>query len=70
MCQDIEKGLVGAVMVKDLSRLSRDKSQANDLVEKFFPLHDVRFIFVSEGIDSDNGEDEFLGFRILMKTMY
>ena len=70
MCEDIEKGLVGAVMVKDLSRLSRDKSQANDLVEKFFPQHDIRFISVAEGIDSNNGEDEFLGFRTLMNEWY
>ena len=70
MCRDIEKGLVGVVMVKDLSRLSRDKSQANDLVEQFFPLHDVRFISVSDGTDSDEGEDEFLGFRTLMNESY
>jgi len=70
MCEDIEKGLVGVVMVKDLSRLSRDQSQANDLVERFFPKHDIRFISVSEGIDSDNGEDEFLGFRTLMNEWY
>ena len=70
MCQEIEKGYISVVMVKDLSRLSRDKSQANDLVEKFFPLHDVRFISVSEGIDSEKGEDEFLGFRTLMNEWY
>jgi len=40
------------------------------LVEKFFPLHDVRLICVSEGTDSDEGEDEFLGFRTLMNEMY
>ena len=70
MLGDIEKGLVGCVLIKDLSRLSRDKSQANDLVEKFFPLHDVRLICVSEGTDSDEGEDEFLGFRTLIKTIH
>ena len=70
MLTDIEKGLVSTVIVKDLSRLSRDKSQANDLIEKFFPHHDIRFISVSEGIDSENGEDEFLGFRTLMNEWY
>ena len=70
MCKDIENGMIHTVIVKDLSRLSRDKSQANDLVEKFFPLHDVRFISVSDGIDSDEGEDEFLGFRTAMNEMY
>ena len=70
MCKDIENGLVGVVMVKDLSRLSRDKSQANDLVEQFFPLHDIRFISVSDGTDSNDGEDEFLGFRTLMNESY
>jgi len=70
MCVDIENGLVSAVVVKDLSRLSRDSSQANDLVQKFFPKNDIRFISVSECIDSEDGEDEFLGFRTLMNEWY
>ena len=70
MLEDIEKGLVAIVLVKDLSRLSRDNSQANDLVQKFFPTHDVRFLSVAECIDSDNGEDEFLGFRTLMNEWH
>jgi len=70
MCEDIKKGLIDVVLVKDLSRFSRDQAQANELVEKFFPQHDVRFISIGDGIDSINGEDEFLGFRTLMNEWY
>ena len=57
-------------MVKDLSRLARDHIRADSLLEEFFPEHDIRFISVSEGIDSAQGEDEFTPFRNLMNEWY
>ena len=70
MIVELEKGGVGAVMVKDLSRLARDHIRADSLLEEFFPEHDIRFISVSEGIDSAQGEDEFTPFRNLMNEWY
>ena len=70
MIAELEKGGVGAVMVKDLSRLARDHIRADSLLEEFFPEHDIRFISVSEGIDSAQGEDEFTPFRNLMNEWY
>lgn len=70
MLGELEKGHIGAVMVKDLSRLARDHIRADTLIEEFFPEHDVRLIAVSEGLDTVNGEDEFTPFRNLMNEWY
>ena len=41
---DIKTGLVNCVIVKDLSRLSRNYSEAGYYLENYFVNHDVRFI--------------------------
>ncbi|MCL2446840.1 MAG: DUF4368 domain-containing protein [Oscillospiraceae bacterium] len=70
MLAELEKGHIGAVMVKDLSRLARDHIQADTLLEETFPLLDIRFIAIAEGIDTAHGEDEFTPFRNLMNEWY
>ena len=70
MLTDIEKGEIGIVMVKDLSRLARDHIQADTLIEEFFPEHDVRLIAPGDGVDTAKGEDEIIPFRNLMNEFY
>lgn len=70
MLGEIEKGYISTVMVKDLSRLARDHIHADTLIEETFPENDVRFIAVSEGLDTANGEDDFTPFRNLMNEWY
>ncbi|MDR1805492.1 MAG: recombinase family protein [Clostridium sp.] len=70
MLAELEKGHIGAVMVKDLSRLARDHILADRLIEEFFPENDIRLIAVSEGLDTADGEDEFTPFRNLMAEWY
>ena len=52
MMKDIERGLVGTVIVKDLSRLSRDHIESGILIERTFPKYNVRFISIMDGVDS------------------
>ena len=70
MLAELGKGYIGAVMVKDLSRLARDHILADTLIEEFFPTHDIRLIAISEGLDTAEGEDEFTPFRNLMAEWY
>ena len=42
------------VIVKDISRLTRDKNKTGWYTEIFFPDNDVRFISVTEFIYADN----------------
>jgi DNA invertase Pin-like site-specific DNA recombinase len=62
LTKDIEQGLVGAVLVKDMSRLGRDYLKVGYYTDMFFPEHDIRLIAVNDGVDSDGGEDEFCPF--------
>jgi len=70
MIKEIERGYIGAVFVKDLSRLGRNYREVGYYTEEFFPEHDVRFISVSDGVDSAEGEDELAPFRNIMNEWY
>ena len=52
MIADIEAGKVGCVITKDLSRLGRNYIEAGTYIEIFFPKHNVRYIAVTDGVDS------------------
>jgi len=70
MIKEIEDGNIGAVFVKDLSRLGRNYREVGYYTEEFFPENDVRFISVSDGVDSAEGEDELAPFRNIMNEWY
>ncbi|MFW3578370.1 recombinase family protein [Vagococcus fluvialis] len=53
----VEAGKVKNFIVKDLSRLARNYLDAGRLTEITFPDNDVRFIAVSDSIDSDHQTD-------------
>ena len=70
MLTAIEAGYILAVFVKDLSRLGRNYIEVGKLTEEFFPLHDIRLVAVSDGVDSDEGEDDFTPFKNIMNEYY
>lgn len=52
MMVDISRGIINMLIVKDISRLTRNKNKTGWYTEIFFPDNDVRFISVTELIDS------------------
>ena len=70
MLTAIEAGYISAVFVKDLSRLGRNYIEVGKLTEEFFPLHDIRLVAVSDGVDSDEGGDDFTPFKNIMNEYY
>ena len=52
MIEDIEAGKVNCVIVKDLSRFGRDYIDTGKYLERYFPDKGVRFISISDNIDS------------------
>lgn len=49
---DIEAGKINIVITKDLSRLGRNSGRVNLLIDEYFPEKRVRYISISEGIDT------------------
>ena len=70
MIQEIEKGHGSAVFVKDLSRLGRNYIEVGKLTEEFFPEHNIRLVAVSDGIDTNEGENELAPIRNLFNEWY
>jgi DNA invertase Pin-like site-specific DNA recombinase len=71
MIDEIESGNVGTVICKDMSRIGRDYLQTGFYTDVFFRQHGVRFIAISNGIDSKNGEsNEFAPFLNIMSEWY
>lgn len=70
MVEAVEAGYIGAILVKDMSRLGRDYLQVGYYTDNFFPEYNIRFIAVNDGIDSAEGENEFAPFRNIMNEWY
>lgn len=70
MIADIDAGIVKRVIVKDMSRLGRDYLQVGMYTEIYFPEHDVHFIAVNDGVDSDQEDNEFTPFRNIINEWY
>lgn len=70
MLKDVEDGLVGTVIVKDHSRLGRDHLETDKLMEIVFPAYDIRFIAVTDGVDSANGFNEMSGIKNCFNDFY
>jgi DNA invertase Pin-like site-specific DNA recombinase len=54
LLSDIRTGKINCVIIKDLSRLSRDYVEAGILIDRLFVQMNVRFISLHERIDSYN----------------
>ena len=71
MVTDIQAGLIGTVIVKDMSRVGRDYLQTGFYTEVLFKQQGVRFIAVSNGVDStDATSSEFAPFLNIMNEWY
>ena len=54
---DVYSGKINCVIVKDLSRLSRNYTDAGNLIENLFVRLNIRFISLAEGVDSYRNPD-------------
>ncbi len=71
LIDDIEKSKIDVLITKDLSRLGRNYIQVGLYTEEFFPLHNVRYIALTDNYDSDKeDENDFAPFRNIINEWY
>lgn len=71
MMDDVNNGLVGAIIVKDMSRFGRDYIMVGYYTEIMLPQMDIRFIAVNDNVDSENQADnDFTPFRNIINEWY
>ena len=69
MLADVEAEKINCIMVKDLSRLGRNTIDTGYYIEKYFPLHGVRFIAVNDQFDSEDSENSGNHLIVPLKNM-
>lgn len=69
MMEDIRRGRINCIIVKDLSRFGRNYLESSEYIEKIFPAAGVRFIAVNNGYDSGKGADDKQGIVIPFSNM-
>ena len=72
LINDIETNKINMVITKDLSRLGRDYIGTGEFLEKYFPSHNVRYIAVTDNIDTylDSTNNEIAPFKAIMNDYY
>ena len=71
LLEEVKAGNVGAILIKDMSRIGRNYLQVGFYTEILFPDKGVRFIAVNNNVDSDNPtENEFTPFLNIMNEWY
>ena len=73
MMEEVRKGHIDCIVVKDLSRFGRNYKETGNYLERIFPFLGVRFIAVNDGFDSSNPLDiDSLdtSFRTLIYDLY
>ena len=69
MMEEVEAGNVECIVVKDMSRLGRDYLKVGQILE-ILRQKGVRLISVNDGVDSSQGDDDFIPFRNIMNEWY
>jgi len=73
LIEDVNKGLIGTIICKDMSRFGRNHVMVDFYREMLFPKKKVRFIAISNHYDSamkKAGEFDFLPFINIMNEWY
>lgn len=74
MMEDVKKGKINCIVVKDLSRLGRNYIETGKYLERIFPLMGVRFISITDHYDSMNemgdADQIIIPFKNLINDAY
>lgn len=69
MMSDVRNGKINCIIVRDLSRLGREHIEMGRLIDKVFPFLGVRFISVTDNLDTVDGLDNNKSFEVMLKNI-
>ena len=69
MLSDCKQGKIDVVVTKDMSRLTRNSTHSGQLRDEFFPKHHIRYIGVTDGVDTGK-DDDLIAFRSVFNEIY
>lgn len=74
LINDIEKGTVGLIITKDMSRLGRNFLETAYYISEYFPKKEVRYVAINDGYDSasldDKDQEIVMQFKSLINDRY
>ena len=73
LMEDIKKGKINCIIVKDLSRFGRNYIECGNYLEKIFPFMNVRFIAINDNYDSNkenSNEILLMHLKNIINDMY
>ncbi len=72
MLEDAKHKRINCIITKDMSRLGRDYIETGHYIEKFFPENNIRYIAVSDGIDTyeESAGLDITPFKAVINDLY
>lgn len=69
LLNDMKDEKINVIIVKDLSRLGRNFVEVGNYIEQIFPIFNIRFISVSDNIDSYLKPDSIKNLNVALKSL-
>ncbi len=69
MMEDLKKGIINCILIRDLSRLGRNYIEMGRLIDKVFPFMGVRIISINDNLDTLNGLEDKKSFEVEIKNL-
>lgn len=69
LLEEVRKGNINCIIVKDFSRFGRDHIEVGNYLEKVFPFLGVRFISVNDGYDSFDRDCADKKLAVILKNL-
>lgn len=69
MIEQVRRGEISCIVVKDLSRFGRDYLEVGDYLEHIFPFLGVRFVAINDHYDSMKHSGKTMGMDVAFKNL-
>ena len=68
MLDDAKTGKINLIICKDLSRFGRNYIQVGQYIDYIFPMYNIRFIALNDGIDTANSDSTSMDMMPIMNV--